>query len=66
MSSKLLKYFLTLAVGRTPKWNLLLQSKYSNWEDMVGNFRVSGNSDTANNEMRAFTEVKTERKIISK
>lgn len=33
---------------------------------MVENFRVNGNLDDGDNEMRAFMELNIERKIISK
>lgn len=46
--------------------SLLLQGKCTNWEDIVKNFRVNGNLDDRDNEIRALMELNTERKIISK
>jgi len=45
---------------------LLIQSKCTNWEDMVENFRVNCSLGAGDNEIRAFIELNTERKNFTK
>lgn len=46
--------------------NFASTKQSTNWEDMFENFRMNSNLDDGVNEIRAFMELSTERKVISK